>query len=142
MNRKYRIRDTQRFIALPLLLPLVPLLLQAIHPAWTNALFFLEAFVIVLAFWMLFRPRQLIVCDDKILIDSGIWKQELSHEQIYEFIFIKNNIVRIRLEGHTRSLRILAPDHALAIAALHAFAWRHAIPLTHKPADRTRAYES
>jgi hypothetical protein len=137
MSRIYKIRDTQRFIFLTLLYPLMPLLLVVLHPTWTSYLYALGIFFIGFTFWMLFRTRELEVTDEAIRIDRGALEQQLSHEEIYEIFLTRGNSVQIRFDGRIRYIRITDRDYEPAIHALHQFAWRHAIPFTDKRPRRT-----
>lgn len=132
MSRIYRIHDTQRFIFLALLFPLMPLLLAVIHPSWTSYLFACELCFVVFTFWMLWRPRELEVGDTAIRIDRHRWQQLFSHEDIYEITFTRNHGIHLRLDSRTRYIRVTALDYERAIQAMYNFAWRHAIPVHDK----------
>ena len=129
MGRIYRIRDTQRFLFLPLLFPVMPLLLQMLHPRWTQELFLLESAFILFAFWMMFRERELEIGEESIRIDRGIWMQRIAHEKVFEIVRMRHNVIQIRMEGGRRVLRVAADQAEAAMSDLHRFARQHAIPL-------------
>lgn len=137
MGRIYRIRDTQRFLFLPLLFPVMPLLLQMIHPRWTQALFLLESAFLLFAFWMMFRERELEIGDEVIRIDRGIWMQRITHEQVYEIVRVRHNVIHMRKEGGRRVLRVASEQAEAAMGELILFAQRHAIPLVDRRTRRT-----
>ncbi|ASS76768.1 hypothetical protein CIG75_18700 [Tumebacillus algifaecis] len=132
MARIYRIRDTQRFLFLPLLFPLIPLLLQWMRPGNAVVLFGVVTIYVLFTFRMLFLRRELEIGEQEIRIDSGRWKQVYSHEQIYEIFLSKNQVVQMRIGERNRYIRILTPDYWDAMNAIQHFAWRHAIPVTDK----------
>jgi hypothetical protein len=145
MARIYRIRDTQRFLFLPLLFPLIPLLLQWMSPSWTPVFWAAVALYVGFTFRVLFHIRELEIGDDEIRIGRGRWKQVLPHEEIYEIFLVKNQVVQFRAGGHNRYIRIQTDDYGEALAALQQFAWRHAIPVTDrrpKPLMERRRDES
>lgn len=139
MAHVYRIRDTQRFMVLPLLFPLMPLLLQIISPAYTPWLYAAEVIFVVLTFWMLFRAREMEIGYDNIRIDSGNWAQLFSHEQILEIVLLKNDSVQIRMSGRNRYVRVLRGDYEAAVRSLQTFTWRHAIPFSDKRSRKAMA---
>jgi Ca2+/Na+ antiporter len=128
--RIYKIRDTQRFIFLALLFPLMPLLLVVIHPTWTSWLSAFAICFVLFTFWLLYRTRELEVAEERIRIGRGTFEQQLSHEEIYEIFLTRGNGIQFRYDGRTRYIRVMGPDYEPAIQALHQFAWRHAIPFT------------
>ncbi|TCP52369.1 hypothetical protein EV586_11146 [Tumebacillus sp. BK434] len=138
MARIYRIRDTQRFIFLPLLFPLIPLLLQWMRPGNAWVFVAVVAVYVLFTFRVLFQIRELEVGEEEIRIDRGRWQQVFSHEQIYEIFLTKNNVVQLRVGEHNRYLRVYAADYWEAMSALQRFAWRHAIPLTDKRPRRMK----
>jgi hypothetical protein len=137
MGRIYRIRDTQRFLFLPLLFPVMPLLLQVLHPRWTQALFLLESAFLLFAFWMMFRERELEIGDQEIRIDRGMWMQRIAHEKVYEIVRIRHNVIHLRMEGGRRVLRVAANHAEAAVGDLQRFARQHAIPLVDRRTRRT-----
>ncbi|MBL0389231.1 hypothetical protein JJB07_21800 [Tumebacillus sp. ITR2] len=130
MTRTFRIRDTQRFLFLTLLFPLIPMLLAVIQPAWTFNLIVLIIFLVVLMFRTALRTREFAVGRDVIRIDRGLLEQSYSHEQIYEFFLIKNNGLALRLEQRHRIVRLHIDDYDMAVRAIEEYANRHAIPMT------------
>jgi hypothetical protein len=130
VDRIYKIRDTQRFIFLVLLFPLMPLLLVMIHPTWTSWLYAFAICFVLFTFWLMFRTRELEVTEAAIRIDRGYFEQQLSHEEIYEIFLTRGNGIQFRFDGRTRYIRVTQTDYEPAIQALHHFAWRHAIPFT------------
>lgn len=130
MSRIYRVRDAQRFVFFFLLCPLIPLLLQLLHPSWTLALLGgVGAFLAFLAI-SLFSQREFEVAIEYIRIDSGPRAQMIFHAEIEEILLNKGNYVEFRLEGRRRRVRLAPEDCTSAAAALTAFARRHAIPLS------------
>ncbi|KEO81537.1 hypothetical protein [Tumebacillus flagellatus] len=140
MMRTFRIRDTQRFLFLTLLFPLIPMLLAMIQPAWTFNLIVLIAFLVVLMFRTVMKTREFAVGREQIRIDRGVWEQTYGHEQIYEFFLIKNNGLAIRLEQRHRVVRLHVDDADAALRAIREFADRHAIPLTDRRPMRRVEY--
>lgn len=139
MAQVYRIRDTQRFIVLPLLFPLMPLLMQMIRPAFAPLLYAAEALFVICTFWALFRTRELEIGYDSIRIDSGNWAQLFSHEQILEIVLQKNNSIQIRISGRNRYVRVMQSDYEAAVHGLQMFTWRHAIPFSDKRPSKAMA---
>lgn len=139
MAHVYRIRDTQRFIVLPLLFPLMPLLLQIIRPAFAPLLYAVEAVFVVFTCWALFRTREMEIGYENIRIDSSNWAQIFSHEQILEIVLMKNNSIQIRMSGRHRYVRVMRGDYEAAVHALQMFTWRHAIPFSDKRPSKAMA---
>ena len=137
MGRIYRIRDTQRFLFLPLLFPVMPMLVQMIHPRWTQVLFLVESAFVLFAFWMMFRERELEIESETIRIDRGFWMQRISHEKMYEIVLVRQNVIHLRMDGGRRVLRVAVEQAEDAVAELERFAWRHAIPLVDRRRKRT-----
>jgi ferric-dicitrate binding protein FerR (iron transport regulator) len=136
MSRIYRVRDVQRSVYLLLLCPLIPLLLQLLHPSWALAVFGGVGAFLALSAMMLFQQRELEVAADFIRIDSGRRAQILDHADIYEIDLNKGNAVELRLEGRRRRVRVAPEDGEAAAAALAAFANRHMIPFNDRRGRR------
>jgi hypothetical protein len=132
MTRVYRIRDTQRYVFLFLLFPVVPLFLQIIRPSWTLPLLLLCGGFFALFCFVLLHRRGLMIGHDHIRIGSGRFTQEVSHEILQEILFVRHRNVLLRLDGRTRYFRVTPDDYDDVIAALRSFAWRNAIPLGDK----------
>lgn len=136
MMRIYRFRDTQRFIFLLLLFPLVPLLIEWLRPKWAPLVLAGVALYVGYTFWMLFRLRDLEILEAEIRIDSGRWQQVLSPADIAEISLVKHQGMQFRIGEQNRMIRLLASDYREAVTALEQFARRHAIPLTDKRPDQ------
>lgn len=134
MVRTFRIRDTQRFLFLTLLFPLIPMLLAVIQPAWTFQLLVLILFCLVLLFRAVLQTRECFVGEQMLCIDRGFWEQRYSHEDIHELCLIKNNGLLIQLEQRQRIVRMHVDDIPQALLYLQQFAARHDIPLSDKRA--------
>lgn len=135
MARTYRIRDTQRFLFLALLFPLMPLLLAVIHPSWTPYLFACEVCFVVFTFWMLLRTRDLTIDDDAVRLGRGYWQQIYSPDDLHDITLTPHQGIVFRTDNRPRYIRIMPPDAEQAVQAMLFFASRHQIPVHDK---RTR----